>query len=122
MRGITMTRKRCFRQSGTKIFCSSAGRACIAFIVFAQATFAAGDKEYGKSVAVQADGKVVVAGYAGAGRADQIALVRYNADGTLDTSFNGTGKVITGIGEGDCKAEGLAIQSDDKIVVAGYSF
>jgi uncharacterized delta-60 repeat protein len=78
--------------------------------------------DYGKSLAVQTDGKIVVAGYAGVGRADQIALVRYNADGSLDKSFNGTGKIITAVGDGDCHGEGLALQSDGKIIVAGYSF
>src|SRR6266404_8239250 len=75
-----------------------------------------------KSVAVQSDGKIVIAGYATVGRASNIALVRYNVDGSLDKSFNGTGKVITAVGDGDCKGEGLALQSDGKIVVAGYSF
>jgi len=77
---------------------------------------------FGNSVAVQSDGKIVVAGYATVGRAAQIALVRYNMDGSLDKSFNGTGKIITAVGDGDCKGEGLALQSNGKIVVAGYSF
>jgi len=81
-----------------------------------------GGIDEGKSVAVQSDGKIVVAGYAGVGRADQIALVRYNADGSLDKSFNGSGKIITAVGDGDCHGGGLALQSDGKIVVAGYSF
>jgi uncharacterized delta-60 repeat protein len=117
-----MTRKRCSRQPEIKIFFLLVGSVCIAFIILAQAAFAEDGKGYGKSVTVQTDGKIVVAGYAGVGRANQIGLVRYNADGTLDTSFNGTGKIITAVGEGDCKAEGLALQSDGKMVVAGYSF
>jgi uncharacterized delta-60 repeat protein len=117
-----MTRKRCSRQSEIRTFCLFAGNACIAFIVSVQATFASVGIDVGKSVAVEADGKIVVAGYAGVGSADQIALVRYDVDGNLDKSFNGTGKIITAVGDGDCKAEGLALQSDGKIVVAGYSF
>src|SRR5215510_5324250 len=122
-----MTRKRCFRRTEIKIFCLFARWACIALIVSVQAGFASADIDHGgidegKSVAVQSDGKIVVAGYAGVGRADQIALVRYNADGSLDKSFNGTGKIITAVGDGDCHGEGLALQSDGKIVVAGYSF
>ena len=46
--------------------------------------------------------------------------MRYNTDGTLDTSFDSDGKVITAIGSGD-DALAVAIQSDGKIVVAGYS-
>src|SRR6266481_7124736 len=92
------------------------------FMVFVHGAVARDRYDDGKSVAVQTDGKIVVAGYATVGSAAQIALVRYNVDGSLDKSFNGTGKVITAVGDGDCKAEGLALQSDGKIVVAGYSF
>jgi uncharacterized delta-60 repeat protein len=117
-----MTQKRCSRRSEIRTFCLFAWYACVAFIVSVQAAFASAGIDCGKSLAVQADGKIVVAGYAGVGRADQIALVRYNADASLDKSFNGSGKIITAVGDGDCKAEGLALQSDGKIVVAGYSF
>ena len=55
-------------------------------------------------------------------RAAQFALVRYNSDGSLDTSLNGSGKVTTAVGAGDCHGEGMALQGDGKIVVAGYSF
>jgi uncharacterized delta-60 repeat protein len=46
----------------------------------------------------QADGKLVVAGYSWNGSNDDVALVRYNADGSLDTGFDGDGKVTTAIG------------------------
>ena len=49
------------------------------------------------------------------------AVVRYNADGSLDVSFNGTGIVITPVGSADF-GQALAIQDDGKIVVAGRSF
>jgi uncharacterized delta-60 repeat protein len=117
-----MRRKRCYRRFESKTFFSLAGRACIAFIVFVHGAVARDRYDDGKSVAVQTDGKIVVAGYATVGPAAQIALVRYNVGGSLDKSFNGTGKVITAVGDGDCKGEGLALQSDGKIVVAGYSF
>jgi len=119
---INMRRKRCYRRFESKTFFSLAGRACIAFIVFVHGAVARDRYDDGKSVAVQTDGKIVVAGYATVGPAAQIALVRYNVGGSLDKSFNGTGKVITAVGDGDCKGEGLALQSDGKIVVAGYSF
>src|SRR5206468_2877871 len=96
--------------------------ACASLVAFSHTAIAADSSAYGQSVAAQRDGKIVVAGCAAVGRAAQIALVRYNADGSLDTSFNGTGKIITAVGDGDCKAEGLALQSDGKIVAAGYSF
>ena len=50
------------------------------------------------SVAIQSDGKIVVAGDSNNGSNDDFALVRYNTDGTLDTSFDSDGKVTTAIG------------------------
>src|ERR1051325_9400858 len=51
--------------------------------------------DVGRSVAIQADGKIVVAGYSYIDHAyADFVVVRYNSDGSLDTSFNGTGIVI----------------------------
>ena len=77
---------------------------------------------FGNSVAVQRDGKIVVAGSAQVGGVDQFALVRYNSDGSLDTSLNSNGTITTAVGKGTCKGEGVALQEDGKIVVVGYSF
>jgi uncharacterized delta-60 repeat protein len=78
----------------------------------------ANDRAY--SVAIQSDGKIVVAGYSDNGSNDDFALVRYNTNGTLDTSFDSDGKVTTDIGSGDI-AQSVAIQTDGKIVAAGFS-
>jgi uncharacterized delta-60 repeat protein len=67
---------------------------------------------------VQADGKIVVAGRSGA-LGGMIAIVRYNADGTLDPSFSGNGWVATNFTTGDEFAFGMAVQADGKIVAAG---
>jgi uncharacterized delta-60 repeat protein len=75
---------------------------------------------WARDVAVQPDGKIVAAGQAFSG----FALVRYNADGTLDKTFgsNGTGIVVTNIGRNTSDAAyRLALQPDGKIVVAGTS-
>ena len=48
------------------------------------------------AVAIQADGKIIAAGFRTMSTTD-FAVVRYNTDGSLDTSFNGTGKVITSV-------------------------
>jgi uncharacterized delta-60 repeat protein len=72
------------------------------------------------AIAIQPDGKIVVAG-ASVMSSNDFALVRYNPDGSLDTTFNGTGKVITPIGDGNDVAQAVAIQPDGKIVAAGYS-
>ena len=44
--------------------------------------------DYALSVAIQSDGKIVAAGYSDNGSNDDFALVRYNTDGSLDTSFD----------------------------------
>ncbi|HXG85980.1 MAG TPA: FG-GAP-like repeat-containing protein [Pyrinomonadaceae bacterium] len=77
--------------------------------------------DYANSVAIQMDGKIVAAGYSQNGANADFAVVRYNTDGTLDTSFGGTGKVVTPIGSSSSYANSVAIQSDGKIVAAGYS-
>src|SRR5437773_1715810 len=92
--------------------------ACAGLAALGHAAIAADSSAYGQSVAAQRDGKIVVAGYAAVG---QVALVRYNADGSLDTSFNSSGKLTTAVGA-DCHGRGVALQSDGKIVVAGDSF
>jgi uncharacterized delta-60 repeat protein len=95
---------------------------CAVLLVFSRTAVAAESSAFGNSVAAQRDGKIVVAGYAEVGGVDQFALVRYNSDGSLDTSLNSNGKVTTAAGTGTCKGEGVALQDDGKIVVVGYSF
>ena len=77
----------------------------------------------GQSVAVQADGKILVAGtsYNG-GSNDGFALVRYNANGTTDTSFDTDGIVTTDIGNSSDSGQSVAVQADGKILVAGDSY
>jgi uncharacterized delta-60 repeat protein len=73
-------------------------------------------------VAVQIDGKVIVAGYSeGVGGSD-VSLVRYNSDGTLDNSFGVSGKVTTRLPGASARAYGVALQSDGRVVVAGYVY
>jgi len=48
-----------------------------------------------RSVAIQTDGKIVVAGYTTNPHNDGISVVRYNSNGSLDNSFNGNGIVNT---------------------------
>src|SRR6185437_14390519 len=91
-------------------------------LALAHATMATDTSAFANSVAAQPDGKIVVAGYADIGGVDQFALVRYNSDGGLDTSFNSNGKVTTAVGTGTCKGEGVTLQEDGKIVVVGHSF
>lgn len=82
--------------------------------------FASNDEE-GYAVAIQSDGKIVVAGMAYIpGNYIDFALVRYNPDGSLDSSFDADGWVTTDFtGDADY-GRSIAIQQDGKIVVAGY--
>ena len=76
------------------------------------------------AMAIQANGKIVMAGAAMKSVAgsffpdSDVALVRYNPDGSLDTSFGTGGKVITDFGSAD-QAYAIVIQSDGKLVIAG---
>ncbi len=74
-----------------------------------------GDRAW--SVALQTDGKILVAGQS---NDFLFALVRYNPDGTLDSSFRSDGKLTIGFGIQD-GAETVAIQPDGKIVLGGFS-
>src|SRR6185503_19928511 len=73
------------------------------------------------SVAIHTDGKIVAAG--GSGDHTEFALVRYNPNGSLDTSFDGDGKVTTDIfGLGADRAYSVAIHANGKIVAAGSGY
>jgi uncharacterized delta-60 repeat protein len=71
------------------------------------------------ALAIQTDGKIVIAGYAVNSSAD-IILIRFNSNGSLDGGFGSGGKVTTDLGVSEV-ATSMAIQSDNKIVVAGFS-
>jgi uncharacterized delta-60 repeat protein len=81
---------------------------------------ALGDAAY--AFAIRSDGKIVAAGQSWNGFNVDIALARYDPDGSLDASFGSGGKVTTTIGSNDDFAYALAIQSDGKIVAAGNSW
>src|SRR5262249_32785820 len=74
------------------------------------------------ATALQADGKIVVAGetngYPVSGHW-AFSLLRYNRDGSLDTTFGSGGIEVNPVGTGDSRAYGVAIQSDGRIVAAG---
>ncbi len=76
----------------------------------------------GYATTVQADGKILVAGYASNGSNLDFLLMRFNVDGTLDTSFGGgDGIVTTPIGSSDEEAHAVSVQADGKILVAGFT-
>lgn len=77
-----------------------------------------GGDDHAFCIAIQADGKLVVAGDSKNGSNSNFALVRYNVDGSLDTTFSGDGQLTTDFG-GDDHAYCIALQADGYIVVAG---
>jgi uncharacterized delta-60 repeat protein len=76
-------------------------------------------------VAIQANGRIVVAGYSdqGGSTGRDFAVARYNPNGGLDHSFSGDGRKTTGFanGAGGDAAYDVAIQANGRIVAAGYS-
>jgi uncharacterized delta-60 repeat protein len=74
------------------------------------------------SIAIQADGKIVAAGYSDTTTGDFFALVRYNSNGSMDPTFGSGGKVITHVGQSDDQINSIVIQGDGKIVAGGYSY
>ncbi len=76
----------------------------------------------GQSVAIQSDGKIVVLEFSFNGSNYDFALVRYNIDGSLDSTFGAGGIATTDFGSGHDYGRSVAIQIDDKIVVAGDIF
>jgi uncharacterized delta-60 repeat protein len=81
---------------------------------------AADDEAY--ALALQPDGKIVAAGRSSNGSNTDFALARYEANGTPDTGFGGgDGLVTTPVGTGADDAYAVAVQPNEKIIVAGLS-
>ena len=79
-----------------------------------------GGSDYLHAAVMQPDGKIIAAGATYSGGNGDLALARYNSDGTLDTTFgiDGNGKVVTEIG-GNEYIEDIALLPDGKIMVMG---
>jgi uncharacterized delta-60 repeat protein len=77
-----------------------------------------GNNEFARIVALQSNGNIVVA----VGGSADFALVRYNADGTLDDTFGDGGRVVTDFSGSQGGCSGVAIQTDGKIVAAGSRY
>ena len=78
----------------------------------------AGTNDVATGVIQQWDGKLLVAGNSSNGDG---VLVRYNTNGTLDSSFGAGGILITSL-SGGLVINGLALQGDGQVVAAGFSF
>jgi len=79
-----------------------------------------GSNDEANALVVQADGKLVTAGETMTEASDiDVALARYNPDGSLDSSFGTGGKVTTDFAGGFDQANALVMQADGKLVAAG---
>jgi len=72
----------------------------------------------GDAVALQPDGKIIVAGVV---NDNNLGIARYNVNGSLDTSFGGDGRVIAPPFGGLDQPSTVLVQPDGKIVVTGTS-
>ena len=80
-----------------------------------------GTADSASAMVIQGDGRIIVAGNTDQGIAGglNVSLARYNADGSLDGTFDGDGRVVTRLSDGADIISALAIQGDGKIVAAG---
>jgi len=76
------------------------------------------------AIVTDSAGKILVTGFGLNSNGDKdMVLWRFNADGTMDTTFNGTGYVVSNISDGankDDAGNAVAIDSSERILVAGY--
>jgi uncharacterized delta-60 repeat protein len=74
------------------------------------------DDDTGNAIVIQDDGRIVAAGTSGC----DFAVARFNDDGSLDTTFGVGGQVTSDLGLLCQDALDVAMQPDDRIVVAGF--
>jgi uncharacterized delta-60 repeat protein len=78
---------------------------------------------FATSMAIQADGKLLLCGSSNNGNNNDFTIARYLENGLPDTDFNMSGKAQLDINAGDDFPEGIVVNPDDqKIIVGGYSF
>lgn len=90
---------------------------------YAEADFA--DSDFGHKIIVDNNGKYVVVGYISPGANDaDMAVWRFNPDGTLDTAFSGDGFASFDLGgtlAGGELAYGLTLDNNGKYVITGFA-
>ena len=80
-----------------------------------------GDTDGADALVIQLDGKIVLGGFTNNVNNGDLALVRYNVDGSLDSSFGSGGKFTNDVLGNYDEVYGLALQSDGKIVASGVA-
>ena len=84
-------------------------------------SFGPSSDDLSRAMVLQADGKIVVVGFSDTSGFLDWALARYHADGSLDPSFYAAGLVTTNFGGTFERALAVVLQSDGKIITAGFS-
>lgn len=79
-------------------------------------------RDEAESVKVQSDGKIIVVGHSTSNSDSDFAVLRFNPDGSLDTSFNNSGIVLTNISGNSDNAYSVLIQPNGKIIVVGDAY
>ena len=77
--------------------------------------------DIGYSVKVQDDGKIIAGGYTNSDDDEDYAIVRYNSDGSLDSTFGTNGITVNNFGTAANIIKSILIQEDGNIIAAGYS-
>ena len=81
-------------------------------------SFSSGN-DYGNALALQSNGKIVVAGLTWTGSSYDATVARYTSQGTLDTSFGNSGRTFVDLGTTYDYFYDLTIQADNKIIAVG---
>lgn len=85
-------------------------------------TFSFHNSDIGTAVALQPDGKIVVAGFTGSGNGTNFLVARFLPNGAIDNTFGFGGFNVIDFAGGPDYAYGVAVAPDGKIVVAGGVF
>ena len=82
-----------------------------------------GSEDQARALAIQPDGSIIAAGYAGLSNrpSTDFALARYKSNGALDPTFGSDGRVTTDFFDGYDGVSALALESDGLIVAAGMA-
>jgi uncharacterized delta-60 repeat protein len=80
-----------------------------------------GTEDQAGAVSVMPDGKILLAGETNAGVGSDLAVVRLNADGSVDSTFGTGGTVLLDLGATDDAFTSIAVQNDGKILLGGMS-
>jgi uncharacterized delta-60 repeat protein len=76
----------------------------------------------GYATVLQPDGKIILLGNTMNGVNLDLAMVRYNSSGVVDTTFATAGEILAAYGAGNEEFHAGALQSDGKIIGAGYTY